>query len=53
MEFVYEFLFEIYLELMMLIVPEEKVTSKKYKVKNISTKCVNTLFKTFKLNNTL
>lgn len=31
MEFVFEFLFELYLELMMYIVPEEKATSKKYR----------------------
>lgn len=31
MEFVFELLFEVYLELMMYIVPEEKATSKKYR----------------------
>lgn len=31
MEIVFEILFEVYVELMMLIVPEEKATSKKYR----------------------
>lgn len=31
MEFIFEFLFEAYLELMMYIVPEEKATSKRYR----------------------
>lgn len=31
MEFLFEFIFELYLELMMFIVPEEKTTSKKYR----------------------
>lgn len=31
MEFLYEILFEVYLELMFLIVPEEKATSKAYR----------------------
>ena len=31
MELVFEILFELYLELMMYIVPEEKATSKKYR----------------------
>lgn len=32
MEVLFEIIFEIYVELMMYIVPEEKVTSKKYKI---------------------
>ena len=31
MEFLFEFIFELYLELMMFVVPEEKATSKKYR----------------------
>ena len=31
MEFLFEFIFELYLELMMFVVPEEKTTSKKYR----------------------
>ena len=31
MELLFEFLFEVYIELMMFIVPEEKATSKKYR----------------------
>ena len=31
-EFIFEMIFEVYVELMMYIVPEEKVTSKKYRV---------------------
>lgn len=32
MELLFEFLFEVYIELMMFVVPEEKATSKKYRV---------------------
>lgn len=32
MEFVFEFLFEIYAELMMLVVPEKKTTTKAYRL---------------------
>ncbi len=32
MDFLFEFLLEIYIELMMLVVPEEKATSKKYRI---------------------
>ena len=32
MELLFEIIFEIYVELMLYIVPEEKVTSKKYKI---------------------
>ncbi len=32
MEIIFEILFEIYLELMMFVVPEEKATSKKYRI---------------------
>ena len=32
MELLFEFLFEVYIELMMYIVPEEKASSKKYRV---------------------
>ena len=31
MEFLFEFIFGLYLELMMFVVPEEKATSKKYR----------------------
>ena len=36
MDFVFEILFELYIELMMLIVPEEKATSKKYRALTIA-----------------
>ena len=36
MELVFEILFEVYLELMMLIVPEEKAASKKYRYLSIA-----------------
>ena len=32
MGFIFEVIFEVYVELMMYIVPEEKVTSKKYRI---------------------
>ena len=31
-EFIFEIIFEVYVELMMYIVPEEKVTSKEYRI---------------------
>ena len=32
MEFIFEIIFEAYVELMMYIVPEEKITSKRYRI---------------------
>ncbi len=36
MDFVFEILFEVYLELMMLVVPEEKTTLKRYRYASIA-----------------